>query len=252
MWELYDALIQGIPPERQADKLNCGAVDTLVQREGVSGFTHTFSWEYRPESVPHRELGMPLRELAVCIKSWDFREASIGLAALNAYYNDVATLRTLGLRIPESSHVEDRSQDPFIIRQNDIKGKNVVVIGHFPYIDQLFAPVCNLAIIEKFAPTAGDYPEQAADYLLPEADFVFIPSYAFVEKTLPRYLSLAAQAHVTIVGPATTMAPVLFDYGVSSLAGYVVKDNDALERVSLGLGGNHHGLGQKVLLEQEN
>ncbi|MDR3209656.1 MAG: hypothetical protein LBT36_03415, partial [Oscillospiraceae bacterium] len=74
--------------------------------------------------------------------------------------------------------------------------------------------------------------------------------YTFVEKSLPRYLSLAKDARVILVGPATPIAPVLYEFGASGLAGFIVKDAAAAERIALGLGGNMHGTGQKVNLIQ--
>jgi uncharacterized protein (DUF4213/DUF364 family) len=191
---------------------------------------------------------MPLRELAECVKSWDFREAGVGLAAINAWYNAPERARALGLNIPLTAHVEDRSADPFVSLQREIAGKTVTVIGHFPYIDQLFAPVCNMSVIEKFYPKDGDYPEQAAEYLLPQSDYVFISSYTFVEKTVPHYLRLSQNAYVTLVGPATPVTPILHKYGAAGIAGFVVKDPAAAERIALGHGGNMHGVGQKVNL----
>ena len=246
MWTLYDELIEGIPAEMTVDRLVCGAYQTLVVSGGGYGICNTLNDTRRPDLIPRRPAGMKLRDLAVCAKSFNFVEASIGIAALNAYYNEIDRVRALGIDIPDALHVEDRSYDPFITYQNDIKGKNVTVIGHFPYIDQLFAPVCNLSIIEKFRPERGDYPEQAAEYLLPESDYVFISSYTFAEKSLPRFLQLAGGAHVTVVGPAVTMSPALFRYGADDLSGFVVKDGENAEKNCLGLGGSMHAVGQKV------
>ena len=39
--------------------------------------------------------------------------------------------------------------DPFIMSQKEIRGKKVVTIGHFPYLEKLFEPICELAIIER-------------------------------------------------------------------------------------------------------
>jgi len=192
---------------------------------------------------------MPLRDLAACVKSWDFAEASLGHAALNAYYNAVPTLAARGVEISGATHVEDRSADPFISGQNDLRGKTVTMIGRFPYVDKLLAPICDLRVIAKYHPLDGDYPEEAAEYLLPGSDFVFLPSYAIVEKTLPRFLKLAGGAVVTIVGPATTLAPSLFAHGAHDLSGFVVKDSDTAELVCKTGTGSFRACGQKVSLK---
>ncbi|MDR2358105.1 MAG: DUF364 domain-containing protein [Oscillospiraceae bacterium] len=252
MWELYDALIDGISPDAKVDALICGQTHTAVLSGDAVGLAGTADATWRAPILPDKALGMPLRKLAGAVKSWEFVEAGIGLAAINAWYNDKARLRALGLDISERTHVEDRSADPFISMQRDIKGKTVTVIGHFPYIDQLFAPVCDLRVIEKFEPKDGDYPEQAADYLLPESDYVFISSYTFAEKSLPRFLELSRRAHVTVVGPATPIAPVLHGFGVNDIAGLVLKDTETAMRIVAGFGGNIHKAGQKLNLRLED
>lgn len=250
MWKMYDALIDGIDADAKADFFACGSAHTIVISGESAGISATLDQTWRPSLLKTRETGMPLRDLAACIKSWDYDEAALGLASINAWYNSVERLRLQGLDISSKTFVEDRSADPFISLQKEIKGKNVTVIGHFPYIDQLFAPVCNLSVIEKFNPKEGDYPEEAAHWLLPESDYVFISSYTFVEKTLPHYLRIAKDAIVTLVGPATAVAPALFDFGADYLAGYVIKDVQMAKNIALGGGGNIHGTGQKVNLKK--
>jgi uncharacterized protein (DUF4213/DUF364 family) len=251
MWELYDALIEGIPPNAAAEFFVCGATHCIVRADsGGVGVSGTLDETRRAPMLAGKEFGMPLRELARCVKSWDFVEAGLGLAAINAWYNSKERLLGLGLRVSDKPFVEDRAADPIIVLQNEIKGKNVVVIGHFPYIDQLFAPVCDLSVIEKFSPEDGDYPEQAAEYLLPSCDYALIASYTLVEKSLPRLLELARGAKVTIVGPATPVTPILHDFGARDLAGLCVKDGESAIKHVLTHGGNIHKAGQKVLFRR--
>ena len=157
-----------------------------------------------------------------------------------------------GVAIGDSMHVEDRIYDPFIMSQNEIRGKKVTVLGHFPFIETLFAPVCDMKIIAGELPMEGDYPPSAAEYLLPDSDFVYIGSGCFVEKTLPRYLELSKNAQkITIVGPSTTLAPVLFEYGADDLSGYVIKDSDRAMRMIRGAEtGKLFATGQKVAIKK--
>jgi uncharacterized protein (DUF4213/DUF364 family) len=168
------------------------------------------------------------------------------LAAINAWYNGRARLRALGIDISDKPYVEDRASDPFIALQNEVRGKKVTVIGHFPYIDRLLAPICDMSVIEKFEPGVGDYPEQAAEYLLPESDYVFIASYTLVEKTLPRFLELSKSAYVTLVGSATPVTPALREFGARALAGFYIRDGDAAQNIVLTHSGNIHKTGQKI------
>ena len=231
MKSLYDALIDGIPDDMPLDDMTCTHYGVLV-RSGENIGIADFRDEYdtRPMIETGNKLDLSLKELATGIKSWNITEAAMGHAAINAYYNTPAMAKKNGLVLTGSLTAEDRNSDPFIAYQKEVHGKKVVVVGHFPYLEKLMAPICDLKIIDP-TPDAGIYPEQAAEYLLPEADFAFIGSLTITDKRLPRYLELARDAFVGIVGPITTLSPVLFDYGVDELDGFVVKDNAVAERI---------------------
>ncbi len=250
MWELYDALIAGIPPECTVDDLVCGAYSVIVKSNESCGFAGTIPGDSRPESWK-KYCGMPLRDLAECIKSWNFVEASIGLAAVNAWYNTPACAGAYGIPLAAAKQTEDRKSDPFIMYQNMIRDKNVCVVGHFPYLDKLFAPVCNLAIIET-EPLEGDYPESAAAYLLPDAEYVFITCASLVYKSLPGYLSLCRDASVVLVGPSTPLAPVLFSFGIDDISTFIIQDAGHAEDIAKGLSQDRiYTTGRKVSLKKE-
>lgn len=247
MWELYDALIEGIPEECLVDELICGTYTVLVRSGKGCGFSHILPGDSLPETVK-KSPNMPLKKLAAAIKSWNFIEASVGMAAINAWYNSPETATSNGIVLTNSLYSEDRLNDPFIAYQNEIRNKKAAVYGHFPYIEQLFQPVCELAIIER-EPLEGDYPEAAAEYILPESDFVFLSCVALINKTLPRLLQLAQNAYVVVVGPFTPLAPKLFSFGVNDLSGFVVKDNDGASRIVAGWERKKiYNTGQKVTL----
>jgi uncharacterized protein (DUF4213/DUF364 family) len=111
--------------------------------------------------------------------------------------------------------------------------------------------VCDLSIIET-VPFKDDYPEQAAEYLIPGSDFVFIGALTFIDKRLPRMLELAKDAFVGLVGPVTTLSPILFDYGVDELDGFVIKEPSIMEKILRGQKtGKIYSSGQKVSLRKE-
>lgn len=250
MWELYDVLIDGIPRDLVVEELaNNGGASYVRSGDGV-GIGMAFSLDTRPTMIPEDILEQPLYKVAECIKSWNLDEASVGHAAINAYYNSRQTAIKNGVSISGNRYAEDRLNDPFIAYQNMIRGKTVGVIGHFHYLEKLFAPVCDLFIFGK-AIYPGDYPESAAEYLLPECDYVFISSSSISEKTLPRYLELAKDAYVVIVGPSTTIAPALFDFGVDDFSGFIVKDSVLAHKiVSASKRGKIYTSGQKVSLKK--
>ncbi|MDF2874638.1 MAG: putative heavy-metal chelation [Sporomusa sp.] len=248
MWELYDALIEGIPEECLVDEFLCGTYAVLIRSGDGCGFSHVVPGDTLPETIK-KSLHMPLRKLAAGIKSWNFIEASVGMAAINAWYNSPATATGNGIALTGSLFSEDRLSDPFIVYQNEVRNKKVAVLGHFPYVEQLLQPVCDLAIIER-EPEEGDYPESAAEYILPESDFVILSCSSLIYKTLPRLLELARKAYVVVVGPFTPLAPVLFSFGVNDLSGFVVKDNAGAARIVSGLERRAiYKTGQKVTMK---
>lgn len=232
MWEIYDALIDGIPENLTVDELICGKRRSYVRSGDGAGISSGRSYETRMPMFSKNMIGMKLREAATCVKSWNFIEAAIGVAAINAYYNNPRVARSNGVEFSDSKRVEDRLFDPFIMSQNEIKDKKVAVVGHFPYIEKLMEPICDFSIID-WEPETGDYPLSSCEYILPECDYVYITCSSLVDKTFPRILELSKNAkRVTVVGPGTPLAPVLFDYGVDELSGFIIKDNPRAFRIA--------------------
>ena len=102
-------------------------------------------------------------------------------------------------------------------------GKKVAVIGHFPYIEKKLGEKCTLVILER-DPEEGDYLDSACEYLLPEQDYVFITGMTLTNKTLPRLLTLTQNAKAVMVGPSVPVTPTLFRFGVDTMAGFYVTD----------------------------
>lgn len=251
MWEIYDALIDGIPEDLVVDELVSGFEASYVRSGTGAGIAHFRDVQTRMPMFTKNLIGAPLREVAGAVKSWNFVEASAGLAAINAYYNNPEIARANGVNFSEARRVEDRMYDPFIMSQNEIKGKRVGVIGHFPYLETLFEPICDLSIISWY-PLEGDYPHSACEYILPECEYVYITCSSITNKTLPRLLELSKSARrVTVVGPATPLAPVLFNYGISELSSFIIKDKALACRITAGAERVRiYSAGQKVTFQK--
>lgn len=250
MWKIYDDLINGIPENLIVDELICGKKRSYIRSGNGSGIASPRLYETRMPMLTKSMIGLPLREVAECVKSWNFVEAATGVAAINAYYNNPQVARENGVEFSEAQRVEDRRFDPFIMSQNDIKDKKVAVVGHFPYIEKLMKPKCDFSIIE-WEPEEGDYPMSSCEYILPECDYVYITCASIVDKTLPRLLELSKNAQgITVVGPGTPLAPVLFNYGIGDLSGFIIKDNLRAFRIASGAENvKIHIAGQKVSLK---
>ncbi|MGI5940595.1 MAG: Rossmann-like domain-containing protein [Thermoleophilia bacterium] len=216
-WYIYDRLIDGIASDAVADACLVGSTWTLVQAEGI-GMAMTYPKVDHDGGLEYPVSGGSLRELATHIKSWDLKKASMGMAAVNAFYNVPDKVEAW---VGRPLH-ELRTRGAFTDMVDDMVGKKVAVIGHFPGLEAMAAR-CEFTILER-NPLDGDLPDFAAEYVLPEQDHVFITGTALTNKTMPRLLELSAQATVALVGPTVPLVPWLFDHGVDILAGTVVMD----------------------------
>lgn len=251
MWEIYDVLIKGIPENLIVDELITGSGSSYVRSGNGSGVANFRSYETRMPMLTKKLIGAPLCEVTTCVKSWNFVEASIGVAAINAYYNNPEVAKRNGVEFSDSKWVEDRVFDPFIMFQNEMKGKKVAAVGHFPRLENLIEPICDLSIIE-WEPEDGDYPISAYEYLLPQCDYVYLTCACVMDKILPRILELSKNAkRVTMAGPGTPLAPVLFDYGIGTLSGFMIKDQLLASRIISGAEKvKIYTTGQKVSFEK--
>lgn len=254
-WKLYEELISGIPSDLKAEYIVVGNAFAAVQCESGAVGLGSYLWSRyytRPFTRPDDLTGKPLRELTELIKSWNYLEAAIGQAAINAWYNAPEIARKNGVDMDQNPR-EDRMNDPFIMSQREIRGKKVVTIGHFPYLEKLFEPICELAIIEHEPDMNGDYPFEAADYLLPDCDFAYLNASGLVDKSLPRMLRLSQNAQkITLVGPCAPLWRGFARYGVKDVSGLVITDPARALRMA---SGTEHckpfAAGRKVALRWE-
>lgn len=104
------------------------------------------------------------------------------------------------------------------------KGKNVAIIGHFPFVEKLKGEFRNFWVFE-LCPRPGDLPVETAAKLLPRADVVAITAATLLNGTCAEILNLTHKdAFVIMLGPSTPFVPCLFDWGVDALAGCYVVD----------------------------
>jgi hypothetical protein len=216
-WRLYDQLIDSIPSTLEVVDCLVGVHWVLVRSVGV-GIAMTPPEGERCLELAGTIRGRNLRGCAQLVKSWNWMEAAVGLAAINSFVNAPKTLA--GHWTP--SQCVGGGANIFDSILPAIKGRRVAVIGHFPNLEPLAAH-CQLHILER-RPQSGDYPDPACEYLLPSMEYVFITGSTFINKTLPRLLALSGGGKTVIVGPSTPLSPLLTDHGTSLLAGTVVRD----------------------------
>lgn len=155
-------------------------------------------------------------ELGRLSLSEDPSYAVLGLAAVNSL-----------IRVDNESY---SGIDGLNIVKEMSKGKNISVIGHFPYLESLAQEAQNLWVIEK-QPQPGDHTEDQGKDLIPQSDIVVITSTTLINKTLPGILKLCRKESVKmLLGPSTPLSPVLFEYGIDILSGSIVTEKDVVLR----------------------
>ena len=221
MWQLYDALIEGIPADIKIRNLTEGLLRNLVIADNA-GIASKTPFEPQRSFELNTYLGRPLKDLASQVKSWNFADSCWGMAAINAYYNEDSKLQKNGARLFAVSDLT--SGDVFEEYLPRLKGKKTALVGHFDHAIKQLQSNCQLTVFERL-PQEGDLPDTAAEFLLDEQKFVFITGMAFTNKSLPRLLQLAHNAEITLVGPSVPMAAVLFEFGIKTLSGLSICHN---------------------------
>jgi uncharacterized protein (DUF4213/DUF364 family) len=162
-----------------------------------------------------------LRGLTALARSADLEQASVGVAAINTLLEPPPVVET------------GHAFDLILARGRD---KNVVVVGHFPFVERLRTHVRSLSVLE-LAPRDGDLPATEAPRVIPAADVVAITATTLINHTLDDLLAMARGSYVVLLGPTAPLSPVFFDHGVDAVCGSVVIDPEAaLRSISEGEG----------------
>ncbi len=215
--KFYDLLFQALPVEPiPVQKIVVGLHWTLVcsQTCGLASTLTNYGphGHYRVRDVGNLER-KSAQELAQWILSENLTEASIGAAAINSL-----------IEVDENQLVERNAS---AVIADEAKGKNVVIVGHFPFIKEINSIPEHLWVIEK-QPFGDDFPEEAAEEYIPQADIVAITGTAMINHSIEKLISLCKKdAQVMILGPSTPLLPRLFDLGVTFLSGARVTDPQA-------------------------
>jgi uncharacterized protein (DUF4213/DUF364 family) len=161
------------------------------------------------------------RELASMAHSERILEAAIGMATLNSL-----------LEVDLRSCTELNAAD-LIVEKG--QGKRVAIVGHFPFLPRLREKAKDLWVIEQ-NPREGDFNENEADRILPEAEVVGMTGTSLTNHTFEHLLALCnPRAFVVMLGDTVPLSPIFFEYRVDALAGTRVIDPElALRCVSQG------------------
>jgi len=229
-WNFYDRLLalsekEAAQSDKRCERFTVGQVWTLCQSDAGAGLCMTPQDYSRTLSFPGTLAGRPLNELAAMLRSWQPFEAAIGMAAVNAalpfkaeHFDSVVELGNDAGNLAVFDHFLPR-----------IRGARIVIVGRYPGLER-YEVEYGLKVIERM-PGPADYPDPAAEYLIPEADWLFLTASSIANKTFPRLAELGRKATTVLMGPTAPWLPQLSEWGIDFLAGVRINDADALARV---------------------
>ncbi|MCU0569984.1 MAG: DUF364 domain-containing protein [Oculatellaceae cyanobacterium Prado106] len=170
-------------------------------------------------------VGRAIADLTPWIRSWDSYQATIGMAAINSVINSASLLLSQAEPLSPQGSANLAVFEHFLPL---IQGQRVVIVGRYPGLAQ-YAQVADFTVLER-QPTAEDLPDTACEYLLPEADWVFLTATSIANKTFPRLVELSQQAKLVLMGPTVPWLAELAEMGIDYLAGVAVTQPAALKQ----------------------
>lgn len=212
--------------------LNWSAVTTRFpdSPEGSCGLCYSPGDPPRNLPWPGTLAGRQVNDLLPWLYSWESSEIVTALAAANAVISHDNSLISCAhvIRAHRDRKVP-ANLSVFAHFAEQIRGRKVAIIGHYPQLE-LFQDICDLVCIER-RPGPGDLPDAAANYILPESEWVFVSASSLANKTLPHLLWLAREATVVLMGPSMPWLAEWAEFGVDYLAGITVDDVSLLKRI---------------------
>ena len=209
---ILDDILTTIHGDAPVHEVCTGPRASLVRSTGVGiAYRHTSE----AGEPPARSRNGTLRALLPLAHSAHPVEASVGVAAINAAIR------------PDPAELEEGNGYQLIAERG--AGRNVTLVGHFSFVDELRAQARNLWVLELH-PEEGDLPASEAPRVIPRSDVVAISGSTLVNHTLEDLLALARGRHVILLGPTTIFSPVLSDHGISTVCGAVVRDVEEVRR----------------------
>jgi len=221
--EILNHILSAIREDEPVHDIMRGIYWTAVVSR-FCGLSSTMLRDYahdHEETEPLSLTGKTARELAQLSLSPDIGKASLGLAAINSLIHVDPTCCT--------------EINAAVIVVEKAKNRNVSIIGHFPFVDDVRGVAKNLWVMEKWQ-KPGDLPAEDASQYLPQSDVIAISSTTLINHTLEGLLMLCPKtSFVMLLGPTTPMTDVLFDHGIDMVSGSLVIDQElALQCIKQG------------------
>jgi uncharacterized protein (DUF4213/DUF364 family) len=214
---LLDSLAIDVPVT--AGVVGAHLMAVASQRLGLAA--HLPSQGQSDAADSEKGVGILIGKRACDLASWLLEDhlvrAGIGMAALNSV-----------LEIDYQALIEVNAKK--IIADRAI-GKNLMVVGHFPFIGQLRSKVRNLWVMEK-EPRGGDLCEEEGYQALAEADVVAITGSCLINHTFDQIMAnCKVGSFKVMLGPSTPLSTILLDCGLDVIGGALVEEKSTVLRM---------------------
>lgn len=207
------ALAASVNARQSVDEVLVGLNWTLVRAGRYCGIARSpdRGTEGARSLCTHSPLsGHPLSALAQWLCSLDPLRRSVGLAAINAFWN---------------SRVQPRTKGPTGWHRFTPPGEGLVIVGRF---HEAMVRLPAARIIER-EPVANDIPENQSDTVLAGAKAIAITAQTLMNGSLEPLL--ARTGHIPqrlLLGPSAPVTDILFDAGITSVSGLAVTSPDQI------------------------
>lgn len=160
--------------------------------------------------------GKSLRELAGYLCSSDSLMRSVGLAAINAWWNRKEQLTEAAMHESSTGGLS----------AIEAPGDGVVIIGGFRGAQKRL-PMSR--IVER-EPKPGDISVEDAPKAYKTAKHLAITAQTLMNGSLQSILDLSTMVpQRSLIGPSAPLCPLLFDFGITEISGAVIIDANATE-----------------------
>lgn len=192
------------------------------------GFGMTPYQQTRTLAWPGTIAGQKVIDIAPKLASWDAFDNVLAISAINAVINSHQNiLLEKALKLPPC---ENENLSVFYYFRPYLERKKIIIIGRYPNIDSVMSGL-DYQIIERM-PQQNDLPDSAAEYLVPQADWVFITASSLINKTFTRLSQLAKNAVTVLMGPSTPWLEELSNFDIDYLAGTIVTHPEKAQQIA--------------------
>jgi uncharacterized protein len=222
--EIYNLLLKSSQTNALVREIIIGLTWTYCQADGIGlcmspgQATRTLPWSGTLVDIA-------IANIAPWLKSWDSYQATVAMAAINAVINPSSPLLASSQPLYPQGSANLAVFEHFLPL---IRGKRVITIGRYPGLSEYEQEV-DMTILER-QPSNQDLPDTACEYLLPEADWVFLTATSIVNKTFPRLVELSQNAQLVLMGPTVPWLSDLADMGINYLAGVAIAHPEGLRQ----------------------